>query len=80
MLLLAKLKGDRSNFHYSGPKKAQLVDPEFIIQVIRGVQNIQTCVRTPCKASFVKASLNSIESSKGKGGAVVSDFNCGLNT
>ena len=29
MLLLTKLKGHRSNFHYSGPQKAQLVDPEF---------------------------------------------------
>jgi hypothetical protein len=35
MLLLTKLKGHRSNFHYSGPQKAQLVDPEFKIQVTR---------------------------------------------
>ena len=39
----------RINFHYSGPRKAQLVDPEFKIQVTRGVQNIQTrVVGTPC--------------------------------
>ena len=42
MLLLTKLKGHRSNFHYSGLQKAQLVDPKFKIQVTRGVQNIQT--------------------------------------
>ena len=36
------------NFHYSGPQKTQLVDPEFKIQVTRRVQNIQTRVRTPC--------------------------------
>ena len=48
MLLLTKLKGRRSNFHYSGPQKAQLVNSEFKIQVTRRVQNIQTRVRTPC--------------------------------
>ena len=35
-------------FHYSGPQKPQLVDPEFKIQVTQEVQNIQTRVRTPC--------------------------------
>ena len=55
MLLLPKLKGHRSNFHYSEPQKAQLVDPEFKIQVTRGVQNIQVCIRTPCNdlASYI---------------------------
>ena len=38
MLLLTKLKGHWSNFHYSGHQKAQLDDPEFKIQVTRGVQ------------------------------------------
>ena len=40
------------NFHYSGPKKTQLVDPELKIQVTQGVQNIQTRVGTPCKTGF----------------------------
>jgi hypothetical protein len=31
MLLFTILKGHRSNFHYSGPQKANLVDPEFKI-------------------------------------------------
>jgi hypothetical protein len=35
MLLFTKLKGHRSNFHYSGPQKAHLVDPEFKIQVTK---------------------------------------------
>ena len=56
MLLLTKLKGHRSNFHYSGPQKAQLVDPEFKIQVTRRVQNIQTRVRTPCMHVLLLAS------------------------
>ena len=30
------------------PKKTQLIDPGFKIQVTQGVQNIQTRVRTPC--------------------------------
>jgi hypothetical protein len=51
MLPLTNLKGHRSNFHYSGPQKAQLVDPEFKIQVTQGVQNIQVCVRTPCNGA-----------------------------
>jgi hypothetical protein len=41
------------NFHNSGPQKAQLVDPEFKIQVTWGVQNIQTRVRTPCITCWI---------------------------
>ena len=52
MLLLTKLKGLRSNFHYSGPQKAQLVDPEFKIQVTRGY--IQIRVRTPYRCQIIE--------------------------
>ena len=47
---LKKIWNDWSiiNFHYSEPQKAQLVDPEFKIQVTWGVKNIKTRVRTPC--------------------------------
>ena len=54
MLLLTKLKGHRSNFHYSGPQKAQLVDPEFKIQVTWGFQIIQTRVRTPFRCQIIE--------------------------
>ena len=45
------------NFHYSGPQKAQLVDPEFKIQVTREVQNIQTRVGTPCNITNSKTQV-----------------------
>ena len=57
-----KLQNDWSsiNFHYSGPQKAQLVDPEFKIQVTQGVQNIQTRAGTPCTKVYYVLVLFSI--------------------
>ena len=37
------------NFHYWEPHQAKLAYIKFKTQVTRGVQNIQICVRTPCK-------------------------------
>ena len=65
---LKKIWNDWSsiNFHYSGPRKAQLVGPEFKIQVTRGVQNIQNYAGTPCmvvrEISLTSNSLSQIVS------------------
>ena len=42
------------NFHYSGSHQARLVGPKFKTQVTQGVQNIQICIRTPCRHSIGK--------------------------
>jgi hypothetical protein len=48
MLLLTKLKGHRSNFHYSGPQKALFFFKKFFLLSVRSNWNVNLCLGTPC--------------------------------